>query len=138
MSTEGKITKGEDLGGLFSTPSSSLIIVETDKYGKLEFEVRPMNNDVYAKMGAAMNTNNVNTNKIEGLASLKVFSEVYYPAIKVVFPYCCINPKVIDGKSSDKSVIDVTEMPMDICMDLFAQIMDISGLSAKADEEIKK
>ncbi len=137
MSAEGKTLKGTEIGGLFSTPSNSFLTVESEKYGKLEFEVRPMNNDVYSRMGAAMNTNNVDTTKIDGLASLKVFSEVYYPAIKVVFPYCCISPKMIDGMSSDKSVISVADVPMDVCLDLFSQIMDISGLSSKAEEKQK-
>ncbi len=138
MSTENnKIIKGNEIGGLFSKPQSVTITVKSEKYGNLEFECRPMNNQVYAEMGSAMNTSNVKTENLEGLSALKVFGEIYYPAIKVVFPYCCVNPKIINGVSSDPKVISIDNVPMEICMDLFAQLMDASGLSEKADLERK-
>ncbi len=138
MSTENnKVTKGNEIGVLFTKPQSVTITVKSEKYGNLEFECRPMNNEVYAAMGSAMNTSNVKPDNLDGLSSLKVFGEIYYPAIKVVFPYCCLNPKIINGVSSDPKVISIENVPMEICMDLFAQLMDASGLSGQAEEERK-
>jgi len=68
---------------------------------------------------------------------LKVFSNVYYPAMKIVFPYCCISPKVVDGISKEEGTLELKHIPMDVAMDLFNQIMNSSGLS-KADIEERK
>lgn len=138
MSQEPKVFAGDKIGALFEKPQSSSIEIVNKQYGKLVFEVRPMNNDVYSSMGIAMRSEGIDIEKIDDLNGLKLFANVYYPAMKVVFPYCCINPKVIDGVSTDKSTLSVKDIPMDVAMELYTRIMESSGLSDKGDAERKK
>ena len=135
-STE-KVTEGSEIKGLFSRPESIPITVSSEKYGKIKFVIRPMNNDVYAQMGEVMKSDNLDLNKLKNIDGLKVFSSMYYPAMKVVFPYCCIMPKVIVGDSTEKTTINIANMPMDVCLGLFEQIMQASGVS-EAGEESRK
>ncbi len=132
-----KVTEGEEISGLFERPSSLDIVLKTEKYGDIKFVIKPMNNDVYARMGDAMNGKGIDLNNLTSLDGLKVFSMMYYPAMKVVFPECCIKPKVIDGETTDKAVLCIQNMPMEVCMELFQQIMEVSGLSDK-EEKFRK
>lgn len=139
MSSEVKPKEysGEAIKGIFSRPQSIFITIETKKYGNVKFEVRPMNNDIYAQMGTAMKSTGVDLKNISNLDGLKIFGDVYYPAMKIVFPYCCINPKVVDGPSTDQTTLSLTDIPMEVAMNLFNQIMTESGLSDEAEEERK-
>ena len=132
-----KTFEGSQIKGLFSRPQSVDIVVEHETYGNIKFVIKPMNNDIYAQMGDAMKASGVDLENINNIDALKVFSNVYYPAMKIVFPYCCITPKVVDGISKDEATLELTNMPMDVCMELFNQIMENSGLSKKAEEERK-
>lgn len=141
MTTElkptSKVTEGEQIKGLFSRPSSVDIVIKSKKYGDMKFVIKPMNNDIYARMGDAMHGEGIDLNKLTQIDGLKIFSSMYYPAMKVVFPACCVTPNIIDGESSDKSVLCIQDMPMEICMELFQQIMEVSGLSDKEEEDRK-
>lgn len=134
---ETKTYEGSQIKGLFSRPQSVDITVEHETYGNIKFVIRPMNNDIYARMGEAMKETGVDLQDVNDVDALKVFANVYYPAMKIVFPYCCMTPKVIDGISTDEATLSIADIPMDICMDLFNQIMTNSGLSKAAEEEIK-
>lgn len=135
---ETKIFEGSQIKGLFSKPKSVDLIVESETYGNIKFVVRPMNNDIYAQIGDVMKS--MSTDSISDpndIDALKVFSNVYYPAMKVVFPYCSIEPKIVDGTSTDQESLSLKDIPIEVCMSLFKQIMDASGLS-KEDEETRK
>jgi len=134
---ETKVYEGSEIKGLFSRPQSVEVIVKNKKHGDIKFTVRPMNNDIYASMGQAMKSEGLDLEKLTQLDGLKVFADVYYPAMKVVFPYCCINPKVVDGVSTDPETLSLTDVPMDVLMDLFNEIMSISGLSDKEEQKRK-
>ncbi len=124
-----KVTEGEQIKGLFSRPSSVDVVIKSKKYGDMKFVIKPMNNDVYARMGSAMDGKGVDLNNLSTVDGLKIFSTMYYPAMKVVFPACCITPKVIDGETTDQTTLCLQDMPMEVCMELFQQIMEHSGLS---------
>ncbi len=134
---EIKLTEGEQIKGLFERPSSVDIVLHTKKYGDMKFVIRPMNNDIYARMGDAMNGKDINLDKLTSIDGLKIFSAMYYPAMKIVFPACCISPKVIDGITTDNSMLCIQDMPMEVCMELFQQIMENSGLSDKEEVDRK-
>jgi len=136
LKTEEKVIEGAQVKGFFSHPDSVDIFIK-NKGNKIKFVVRPMNNDVYANMGEVMKSEGVDLDKLTSLDGLKVFANVYYPAIKVVFPYCCVAPKVIVGVSTDSATLSIADIPMDVCMDLFNELMKISGLSEKEVENRK-
>lgn len=135
---EKKTYAGDEVKGLFPSPISQIVEIESEKYGIIKFEVLPMDNETYAKMGQAMiDVGSINPDRTDGLASIATFGKMYYPMMKVIFPMCCVNPKVIDGVSTDKATISVKNMPMDVCTLLFLKILNISGLTQEADEERK-
>ena len=134
---EVKTYEGSQIKGLFSRPQSVDITVVHETYGNIKFVVKPMNNDIYARMGDVMKETGIDIQNVNDIDALKVFSHVYYPAMKVVFPYCCIAPKIVDGPSKDDDTLSLADIPMDIAMDLFNQIMNASGLSKQAQAEIK-
>ena len=138
MSEQAKVYSGNQIKGLFSRPQSIEVIVEHKTYGTIKFLVKPMNNDIYAQMGLAMKENtNTSVDNVNNIDALKVFANVYYPAMKVVLPYCCVSPAVVDGVSKDDSILSLTDIPMEVTMDLFNQIMATSGLTAEGEEERK-
>ncbi len=118
-----KITEGEQIKGLFKRPSSGPVTVDSKKYGIIKFVIKPMDNDIYAKMGEVMDGKGIDLNTLSQIEGLKVFSSMYYPAMRVVFPACCITPKVIDGSSTDSAVLCVKDIPMIVCLELIQQIM---------------
>ena len=128
---------GSGIKGLFSTPTTTDIIVKNKQYGNLKFKVRPMTNEIYAKMGEAMKSKGIELDKTNLIDGLKVFAQVYYPAMKVVFPYCCLDPKIMEGVSTDSSTLDLNTVPMDILMELFNQLMAVSGLTDDKEKERK-
>ncbi len=132
-----KTYEGSQIKGLFSRPQSVDIVVKHETYGNIKFVIRPMNNDIYARMGEAMKASGIDVENVSNIDALKVFSNVYYPAMKIVFPYCCITPKIIDGISKEEGTLSLTDVPMDVLMDLFNQIMENSGLSKKSEDERK-
>lgn len=134
---EVKTYEGSQIKGLFSRPQSVNIIVEHETYGNIKFVIKPMNNDIYAQMGDAMKASGVDLENINNIDALKVFANVYYPAMKIVFPYCCITPKIVDGTSNEDGTLSLADIPMDVCMELFNQIMNESGLSKAKEEERK-
>ena len=138
MSVEDKIISGTDIGAIFSKPESVDIFVKDKKHGKLKFHVRPMTNEVYARMGNVMKMEGVNLKTPSELENLKIFGQVYYPAMKEVLPYCCLDPKVISGDSTDKSEISVSNIPIAIGIELLMKLLEISGLSDDAEVERKK
>ena len=132
-----KTYEGAQIKGLFSRPQSVDVVIKNKKYGNVKFVIRPMNNDIYASMGEAMKSGGIDLEKVSQLDGLKVFANVYYPAMKAVFPYCCITPKVTVGVSTDEGTLNIADVPMDVAMELFNEIMAVSGLSDKETENRK-
>ena len=136
---------GKNIAALFKRPDITSVIVKSEKHGPLEFKVKPMNNRVYAEMISAMNMKNVKNPKTgvskELVAenidpdAIKVLSEAYYPAINVVLPACCVDPK-IDFEGGD-GIICIDDMDLDIEILLLEQILQISGLTQDGAENRK-
>ncbi len=135
--TEGKVySGGEILKNFFKEPETRKIIVKHE--GKsLEFIVKPMDNDTYVQMSAKLkNMNDFDDDEDQGLRFLETFGEHYYPAMKIIFPKCCINPKVSLTDRSD--ALQISRLPISVCSDLFLKILSMSGLTADSSKEIKK
>jgi hypothetical protein len=134
-----KVTiSGSELAGLFPAPPSEKVKIEYD--GKfLEFEVMPLDNEVFAQIGDSLKMNNIDFEaNINAIAGMKVVSDLYWPAIKVVLPKCGVNPKFINGVSTDVNTMSVNRLPLEVAIELFDKILDLSGLGKKGKEERKK
>ena len=134
---EEKVYSGNEIEGLFSLHQSNELIVDF-KGKKVKFVVRPMNNNIYSQIGDAIKSLGVDLDNENPLDGFKLFSNVYYPALKVVFPYCCVSPKVNDGPSTEPGVLNLETIPIPTCMKLFHLIMGLSGVSEEKEKERKK
>lgn len=130
------VVTGDGIAGLFPAPVSEKVSVDWgDKV--LEFEVVRMDNETFARIGDKINAG-LDLESIKGaLGGMKVISDLYWPALKVVLPKCCISPKVIDGESTDPKVISVNRLGLDVGIILLDKIMALSGLGEVAEEKRK-
>jgi hypothetical protein len=134
-----EIISGGDIAGLFPAPSTSKILVPF-KDKELEFEVMPLDNATFAQIGSTITINEKDLKLAQeggNMAGIKVISDMYYPAIKVVLPKCCISPRVIDGVSTDPKVIPVDRLDLAVEILLLDKIMAISGLDPAEEQERK-
>lgn len=142
MSKEPEIKKerisGDRVADLFPEFKSEKVTVEwNDK--EVEFEVMPIDNETYSLIGDKIKISDVDfENSKNSLVGMKALSDMYYPAIRVVLPKCCVTPKVIDGVSTDKKVLPVNRIPLDVCIQLLDKILKMSGVLGKAIEDRKK
>ncbi len=135
---EKQIISGDGIAGLFPAPISEKVKVDwKDKV--LEFEVVRMDNETFARIGDKIKINDVDLKNASDslLGGMKVISDLYWPALKVVLPKCCISPKVIDGESTDPKVISVNRLGLDVGIILLDKIMALSGLGEIPEEERK-
>ena len=138
IKSEKKIVQGSDFNGLFKDPVSEKIEIEA-KGTTYVFDIKPINNRIYAKVGDEIKLNGIDfENNPDTLIGLKFISDVYYPALRVILPECCIMPKFIDGVSTDPNVISVDNLPMEIAVPLFDKLMMKSGLSPGNEAEEQK
>lgn len=133
-----EVISGNDIVNLFPTAPSSKIKVEHD--GKLlEFEVIPLDNTTFANIGDKIKITNVDITASDStLAGMKIISDLYWPAIKVVLPKCGVNPKFIDGLSTDPNTIPIEKIKLSVAVALLDQILIISGLGTEKELERKK
>ncbi len=135
---EKQIISGDGIAGLFPAPVSEKIKIDwKDKV--LEFEVVKMDNETFARIGDKIKIDNMDLKNANDslLGGMKVISDLYWPALKVVLPKCCISPKVIDGESTDPKVISVNRLGLDVGIILLDKIMALSGLGEIPEEERK-
>ena len=133
------VLTGDGIAGLFPAPPPATVQVEYD--GKiLEFEVEALDNETFAKIGDKIKINNINLDiktSESSLAGMKIISDLYWPALKVVLPKCCVSPKMIDGISTDPNVISVNRIKLEVGIELFDKILEISGLGTKNEKDRK-
>ncbi len=135
---EKQIISGDGIAGLFPAPVSEKVKVDwKDKV--LEFEVVKMDNETFARIGDKIKITDIDLGNAKDslLGGMKVISDLYWPALKVVLPKCCISPKVIDGESTDPKVISVNRLGLDVGIILLDKIMALSGLGEIPEEERK-
>lgn len=138
VKTEKVVISGDGIAGLFPDPSSEVVEVEY-KNQILKFEVMPMDNETFAQIGDKIKLGNINLEDMKGsLAGMKLVSDLYWPALKVVLPICCISPRMIDGISTDKAVISVNRIKLEVGIELLDKIMAMSGLGEEKAENRKK
>ncbi len=137
VEVQKQVLTGEGIAGLFPAPPSLKVDIEFE--GKiLQFEVDQLDNETFAKIGDKIKISNVNLDEVKGsLAGMKMISDLYWPALKVVLPKCCINPKFIDGVSTDPKVISVNRLKLEVGIELFDKILAASGLGKQAEQDRK-
>ena len=81
----------------------------------------------------------------EELSEAEGFSKVLYPMCEVLFPACCVKPKIVitreeESASEDpKNTICIDDIPPGLMVPLFEKIYENSGLTVpKEEDSIKK
>lgn len=132
-----KEVSGAELGGLFKAPSTTVIDVKY-KGDILKFEIQPMGNSTFAKIGEKIKPGKVDLDSdTNTLAGFKVISDLYYPAMQAVLPKCCVNPRMVDGVSTDPNVLSIEYIPMPVGIQLVDKILIASGIGGDEEEERK-
>lgn len=135
VETPKQLISGGDIKAFFSKPPPKTVKIEHD--GKeFQFLVQSLDNSTYVKIGKEVGMMTA-ISEDNPLTELKIFAEVYYPACKVAFPICCVNPKVVDGTSTDPAVLELDNIPIPVCVLLLIEIMGASGLTEK-EQDIRK
>ena len=136
---EKLVLTGDGIAGLFPAPPTAKIKIDyQDKI--LEFEIQPLDNETFAKIGDKIKINNIDFDLAESknsLVGMKIVSDLYWPALKIVLPKCCVNPRMIDGISTDPKVISVNQIKLEVGIALFDKILQVSGLGTDNDESRK-
>jgi len=138
IKVEKTIVSGDGIAGLFPAPSSFIVEIEyKDKI--LKFEVMPMDNETFAKIGDKLKLGSIDIDKLKGtIGGMKIISDFYWPALRVVLPPCGVSPKFIDGVTVVPGEISVNRLPLDVGIELLEEIMATSGLGEKKSENRKK
>jgi len=135
-----EIVSGDGIAALFPAPRSET--VEIQYKGKLlKFEVMPLSNETFAQVGDKIKISNINLDleqHKDSLAGMKLISDLYYPAIRVVLPKCGVNPRFIDAVSTDPKVIQVDRLALEVEIELFDKILALSGIGSEKEAERKK
>jgi len=121
------------------------VTVDDPKIGKLEVDIRPLpaetllaNLDVFNKLNGKQefNTDNLSDEQIDA-----VQNEIL-PVIKVVLPACVIDPPIAledsDPRLAAQEAINLKDLTFKIVIDIFNEIMAISGLDTETEEARKK
>jgi hypothetical protein len=103
-----------------------------DGEAEYKFNVKPLS----ARILALANTRG-ETIDMDSKDDLAIFAKKLYPMMEVVFPACCIVPKVSLEETKDEDTIWIEEIPMSVSSKLLEEILHISGLKEdkKGDKE---
>jgi len=71
----------------------------------------------------------------------KVLKGVILPMMKLFLPMCTMEPKItfnMEEESDDPPIVHIGDIPMQVASLVFKEILDLSGITAKAEENRKK
>lgn len=138
MSQDAPLT-GAEIAALYKKSNTIDVVIHDDKNNKdLKFTIMPMDNVTFAKMANSVDVKDLKTSESDDMiSSIKIFGDVWWPIMKAVLPACCVNPKVIDGDSSEPNVINIKYLSAQVMIALFEKIFENSGLGDKGEEDRK-
>ena len=121
------------------------ITIEDSKIGNMEWVIRPIpaydlmeHFDKFSKLPKNMD---VNPEKLSP-ADISMIQENILPIMLAILPACAIDPPVTtkddDARLLTKEAIHVRDLPFKVVTELFNKIVEISGLTEKAEEARKK
>jgi len=125
--------------------TQSKIVIEDPKVGKLECVIRTLpaytlleNIDKFNKLKGIKD---FDTNNLTDAQAAAVRDEIL-PVMKIVLPNCVIDPPIAvedtDPRLSAGDAVNVKDLSFKLVIDLFNEIMKLSGLDAATDEARKK
>ena len=71
----------------------------------------------------------------------KMLKEVILPMMKLFLPMCTMEPKItfnMEEESDNPPIVHIGDVPMQVASLVFKEILDLSGITAKAEENRKK
>ena len=71
----------------------------------------------------------------------EMLKKVILPMMKIFLPMCTMEPKItfnIEEESDEPPVVHIGDVPMEVASLIFKEILDLSGITAKAEEKRKK
>lgn len=135
-----------DIDALVALSSTRSVIIKHDKLGDLTFSIKPMSAKMLAKVaimakglqGLTKNEGEIVNEHDENLQQIGSFGEVIYPMCEVMFPVCCISPKISLKKSSEADTIWIEDLPIDLINSLFEKVYTMAGNTKEQEDAVKK
>jgi len=79
--------------------------------------------------------------KSQNEKNYQMLKKVILPMMKIFLPMCTMEPKItfnMDEESDDPPIIHIGDIPMEVSSMIFKEILDLSGITAEAEEKRKK
>ncbi len=126
--------------------ANTKVIIEDEKLGKLEWVLRPIpafdllaNFELFSSL--PKDPKDLNPELLSTSQSKKMQDSIF-PIMKIVLPACSVSPKITvdddDPNIKAKTAIHMRDLPFNVVLELFNQIMEISGLDERSEEIRKK
>ncbi len=124
------------------------VIVKDENLGEIEWVIRSIpaydllqHYDLFSSMPQDINLD-VDKDGQMNDKQAKVLKEKLLPMMELIVPACAIDPPVTvdlkDPRLAEGEVLHLRDISFQAVTDLFAKILDVSGLSKEADEKRKK
>tara|TARA_Y100001938_G_scaffold128710_1_gene182758 strand:+ start:14752 stop:15153 length:402 start_codon:yes stop_codon:yes gene_type:complete len=124
------------------------VIVKDENLGEIEWVIRSIpaydllqHYDLFSSMPQDINLD-VDKDGQMSDKQAKVLKEKLLPMMELIVPACAIDPPVTvdlkDPRIAEGEALHLRDISFQAVTDLFAKILDVSGLSKEADEKRKK
>jgi len=123
------------------------VTIKDDEGGDLEFTIRPLstfelaeNADTFQNVPKGMDLDH--PEKLGSGDQLKLASTVLIPMIKTFVPLCAVDPIITNDEKDPRlqqevNILHMRNLPINVAGQLFNEILSVSGLGKKADEDRK-
>lgn len=124
--------------------SRKTVLIEDpkDPSEKYQFDIRALSPFELAdndKIFDALPKEGVTISKDMPEASRKQLKEVVLPMMKIFLPKCTTNPQITFNRDEESdNIVHIGDIPIMVATMVFKEILDLSGISAEAEEERKK
>ncbi len=126
--------------------SNTKVIIKDSKLGDMEWVLRPIpafdllaNFELFSTL--PKDPKDLDPEHLSETQSKKMQDSIF-PIMKIVLPACAVSPKITVDESDPnikaKIAIHMRDLPFNVVLELFNQIMEISGLDERSEEIRKK
>ena len=128
--------------------TNSTVLVKDENLGEIEWVIRSIpaydllqHYELFQNIPTDINIEAGKDGKLKG-SDAKLIQEKLLPMMEIIVPACSVDPPITvnlnDRRIAEGEAIHLRDVSFNTITDLFAKILELSGLSASADKERKK
>ena len=134
------------IDALAALSKNIIVKIDHEELGKLEFTIKPMSAKLLAQVTLIAKDLDISTKKEkkeegvdEGdMKAVASFGQVVYPMCEILLPKCCVSPKVSLEETTEKGVLWIEKIPVEILIELFEGIYSVIVTNTKKKEDAIK